>query len=48
MEMSGQLNAPTALPPGMNAGTHRTGKSVSLTAGLDVLDKTKFIPSTGV
>jgi len=34
MEVSGQLHVPTALLPGKDPGTHRTGGCLGLRAGL--------------
>jgi hypothetical protein len=44
MEVSGQLHAPTALPPGKNPNTHWIGDWVSPRAGLETMVKIK-IPS---
>jgi len=42
MELSGQLHAPSALPPGTNPSTHRTGRRVGSSLGLDVLENRKI------
>jgi hypothetical protein len=39
MEVSGQLHAPAALPPGKNLVTHWIGSCVGPSAGMDVKDK---------
>jgi hypothetical protein len=47
--MSGQLHAPTALPPGERAlGTHCIGGWVDVGAGLDDLEKRKFLTLLGL
>jgi len=38
MEVSGQLHASTALPPGMKAGVHWLGGCVHSRANLSVMD----------
>jgi hypothetical protein len=43
MEVSGQLHAPVALPPGKNQGTHWIGGWVGPRAGVK-----KFLASTGI
>jgi len=47
MEMSGQLYAPAALPPGNEAGTHSVGGRVEPKASLDVLVKRKYLACDG-
>jgi len=42
MELSGQLQAPTALPPGTKPSTHRKERSLGPSLGLDVLEKRKI------
>jgi hypothetical protein len=42
MEVSIQLHAPAALPPGKNAGTNWIWDGVGPRAGLDVLEKRKI------
>jgi hypothetical protein len=42
MEVSGQLQAPVALPPEKNPGTHCTGGWVGPSACLDVFEKAKI------
>jgi hypothetical protein len=44
MEVSGQLHAPTALPPERARGTHWVGGLVGPRAGLDDVEKGKFLP----
>ena len=39
MEVSGQLHAPAALPPGKNLITHWIGSWVGPSAGMDVKEK---------
>jgi hypothetical protein len=47
--VSGQLHAPAALPPGERApGTYRIGGWVNLRAGLDGLEKRKFLTLQGL
>jgi hypothetical protein len=46
MEVSGQLNAPAALLPGNNAGSHRTAGSVESTAGLYIFGEEKNLFAT--
>jgi hypothetical protein len=48
LEMSGQLHAPAALPPGKNPGTHCIGGWVDSRAGLDDLKKWKFLTLPGL
>jgi hypothetical protein len=47
--VSGQLNAHAALPPGgKDPGAHWTGGSVGLRAGLDDVEKKKFLNLPGL
>jgi hypothetical protein len=47
--VSGQLHAPAALPPGKESpGTHCIGGWVELSAGLDDMEKRKFLTLTGL
>jgi hypothetical protein len=49
MEVSVQLHAPTALPPGREPpGTHWIGRWVDPRAGLDNVEKKKFLPLPGL
>jgi hypothetical protein len=49
MEVSGQLHAPAALPPGERApGTHSIGGWVGPTTGLDDVEKRKFLLPLGL
>jgi hypothetical protein len=48
MGVSARLHAPVALPSGKNRGTHCTGRWVSLRAGLDVVDKRRILPPSGI
>jgi hypothetical protein len=49
MEVSGQLHAPAALPLGERApGTHWIGGRVDPRAGLDDVEKLKFLPPPGL
>jgi hypothetical protein len=49
MEVSGQLHAPAALPPGKEPpGAHWIGGWVDLRAGLDDLEKRKFLALPGL
>jgi hypothetical protein len=41
--VSGQLHAPAALPPGKRPGTHFIGGWVDPRAGLDDMEKWKFL-----
>jgi hypothetical protein len=43
MDVSGQIHAPAALPPGKNPGAHYTRGWVSRGAGLHFLEKTKSL-----
>jgi hypothetical protein len=43
MEVSGQLNAPAALLPENNAGTHRIAGWVGSIAGLNVSGEEKYV-----
>ena len=45
MEVSGQLNAPGAIPPGKNRSTHWIGDFVGPRAGLGVVEKGKLAPA---
>jgi hypothetical protein len=46
MEVSGQLHAPAALPPGINSpGTYYIGDWVEPKAGLDAVDERKSCPA---
>jgi hypothetical protein len=47
MEMSGQLHAPTALPPGKAPGTHWIGGWVGSRADLDAMQKRKNLAPGG-
>jgi hypothetical protein len=42
MEVGGQHNAPTTLPPREDPDTHGLGDWVGRRAGLDILEKRKF------
>jgi hypothetical protein len=44
VEVSGYLYAPAALPVGNDPGTHWIGSWVVLMAGLDDVEKIKFLP----
>jgi hypothetical protein len=47
--MSGELHAPAALPPGKEPpGTHRIGHRVNPRAGLDDVEKRKFLTLPGL
>jgi hypothetical protein len=49
MEGSGQLHTPAALPPGERApGTNGIGDEVDPRAGLDAMDKWKFLTIPGL
>jgi hypothetical protein len=49
MEVSGQLHAMAALPPGERApGTHWIGGWVDSSAGLDDMEKRKFLTLPGL
>jgi hypothetical protein len=49
LEMSGQLHAPGHFTPGERAhGTHLTGGWVGPRAGLDDMEKWKFLPPPGL
>jgi hypothetical protein len=46
--MSGQLHAPAALSPGNSPGTHCIGGGVDPRAGLDNMEKWKFLTLPGL
>jgi hypothetical protein len=46
--MSGQLHASAALPQGKAPGTHWIGGCVGLRAGLEDVEKRKFLPLPGL
>jgi hypothetical protein len=49
LEVIGQFHAPAALPPGKKtSGTHSIGGWVGLRAGLDDMEKWKFLPLPGL
>jgi hypothetical protein len=48
LEVSGQLHAPAALPPGKSPGTHFIGGWVDPTAGLDDMEKWKLFTLPGL
>jgi hypothetical protein len=48
MELSGQLHALAALPPGKAADTHWLEEWVSLRAGLDAVEKKNLLPLLGI
>jgi hypothetical protein len=48
LEVSGQLHALAALPRGKNSGTHLTGGRVDPWAGLDDVQKRKFLTLPGL
>jgi hypothetical protein len=48
LEVSGQLHAPAALPPGNSPGTHFIGGRVDPRAGLDDMEKRKFFTLPGL
>jgi hypothetical protein len=48
LEVSGQLHAPAALPRERAPGDHWIGGWVDLTAGLDDLEKKKFLTLLGL
>jgi hypothetical protein len=49
MEVSGHLHATAALPPGESApGTHWVGRWVDPRAGLDDVEKRKFLTLPGL
>jgi hypothetical protein len=48
MEVSGQLHAPAALPPGKSSGTHFIGGWVDPRASLEDLEKRKFFTLPGI
>jgi hypothetical protein len=48
MEVSGQLHAPAALPPGKGPGTYWIGGWVGPRAGQDAMEKRKFLSLPGL
>jgi hypothetical protein len=49
MELSRQLHAPVALPPGKeNPGTNLKGGRMGSRAGLDAVEKRKLLPLLGI
>jgi hypothetical protein len=48
LEVSGQLHAPAALPPGKSPGTHFICGWVDPGAGLDDMEKCKFFTLPGL
>jgi hypothetical protein len=49
MEVSGQLHAPAALPPGKEPpGVHRIEGCLGLRGSLDDMEKWKFLPPPGL
>jgi hypothetical protein len=48
MEVSGQLHAPAALPPGKSPGTHFIGGWVEPREGLENMEKWKFLTLPGL